>query len=92
MWRCAPSRADGQAEGVSPVESLLSAVIAGAVTLIGVLIANSFNLSKYGIDWCGFTLGWYVKLFASASLMEAGQHSLSLAPLTAPAAARVRGG
>ena len=27
--------------GVSPVESILSAVIAGAVTLIGVLIANS---------------------------------------------------
>ena len=27
--------------GVSPVESVLSAVIAGAVTLIGVLIANS---------------------------------------------------
>ena len=41
MWTCAPSRADGQAEGVSPVESILSAVIAGAVTLIGVLIANS---------------------------------------------------
>ena len=27
--------------GVRPVESILSAVIAGAVTLIGVLIANS---------------------------------------------------
>ena len=27
--------------GVSPVESILSALIAGAVTLIGVLIANS---------------------------------------------------
>ena len=41
MWTCAPSKADGQAEGVRPVESILSAVIAGAVTLIGVLIANS---------------------------------------------------
>ena len=41
MWTCAPLRADGRAEGVSPVESILSAVIAGAVTLIGVLIANS---------------------------------------------------
>ena len=41
MWTCAPSKAGGRAKGVSPVESILSAVIAGAVTLIGVLIANS---------------------------------------------------
>ncbi|WP_236661958.1 spermidine/putrescine ABC transporter permease PotC [Aeromonas jandaei] len=53
---------------------------------IGVLIANSFNLSKYGIDWRGFTLGWYEKLFASASLMQAAQHSLTIAALTATAA------
>ncbi|MCR4447930.1 spermidine/putrescine ABC transporter permease PotC [Aeromonas veronii] len=53
---------------------------------IGVLIANSFNLSKYGIDWRGFTLGWYEKLFASASLMQVAQHSLIIAALTATAA------
>ncbi|MFB2829112.1 spermidine/putrescine ABC transporter permease PotC [Aeromonas jandaei] len=52
---------------------------------IGVLIANSFNLSKYGIDWRGFTLSWYEKLFASASLMQAAQHSLTIAALTAVA-------
>ena len=41
MWTCAPSKAGGRAEGVRAVETILSAVIAGAVTLIGVLIANS---------------------------------------------------
>lgn len=29
------------------------------------------------------TLGWYEKLFASASLMQAAQHSLTIAALTA---------
>lgn len=53
---------------------------------IGVLIANSFNLSKYGIDWRGFTWSWYEKLFASASLMQAAQHSLTIAALSATSA------
>ena len=30
---------------------------------IVVLVANSFNLSRYGGEWAGFTLDWYVKLF-----------------------------
>lgn len=31
---------------------------------IAVLIANSFNLSKYGGEWAGFTFKWYSVLFA----------------------------
>ena len=42
MWTPAPPKAVGQVKKeVNPLESILSALIAGAVTLIGVLIANS---------------------------------------------------
>ena len=40
-WTPARTRAGGHCEGVRPVESIISAILAGAVTLIGVLIANS---------------------------------------------------
>ena len=41
-WTPAPPKAAGQVKKeVNPMESILSALIAGAVTLIGVLIANS---------------------------------------------------
>lgn len=51
-----------------------------------VLIGNSFNLSKYGIDWRGFTWQWYEKLIANASLMQAAQHSMAIAAFSASAA------
>ena len=42
MWTPVPPKAAGQVKKeVNPMESILSALIAGAVTLIGVLIANS---------------------------------------------------
>jgi len=42
MWTPAPPKAAGQVKKeVNPMESILSALIAGTVTLIGVLIANS---------------------------------------------------
>lgn len=34
---------------------------------IVVLIANSFNLSKYGGEWAGFTFKWYGVLFSSGN-------------------------
>ena len=37
----APKRADGRCEGVRPMESVIAALITGAITLIGVMIANS---------------------------------------------------
>ena len=39
-WIPGRIRADGRCEGVIPMESIISAILAGAVTLIGVLIAN----------------------------------------------------
>ena len=41
MWTPGPTKAAGRSKGVIPMESIISAILAGAVTLIGVLIANS---------------------------------------------------
>lgn len=54
---------------------------------IGVLVANAFNRSKFGIRWEGFTLDWFSRLANNASLMEAARHSLTVALLSASAAA-----
>ncbi|MDO2948512.1 spermidine/putrescine ABC transporter permease PotC [Aeromonas simiae] len=56
---------------------------------IAVLIANSFNASKYGIDWRGFTWQWYEKLLGNASMMQAAQHSMTIAALSASAAVAI---
>ncbi len=57
---------------------------------IAVLVVNSFNASKYGIRWDGFTLKWYEKLFANESLMQAAGHSLLIA-ITAASIATIIG-
>lgn len=46
---------------------------------IVVLVINSFNASKYGIHWAGFTWKWYIKLFANEGLMQAAGHSALIA-------------
>jgi spermidine/putrescine transport system permease protein len=46
---------------------------------IGVLVINSFNNSRYGTSWQGFTLKWYERLFANEGLMTAAIHSLTIA-------------
>lgn len=46
---------------------------------IVVLVINSFNASKYGIHWAGFTWKWYVKLFSNEELMQAAGHSALIA-------------
>ncbi|WP_417614430.1 spermidine/putrescine ABC transporter permease PotC [Oceanisphaera sp.] len=56
---------------------------------IGVLIANAFNRSKFGIRWEGFTLEWFERLANNASLMEAARHSLTIALVSATAAALI---
>lgn len=49
---------------------------------IFVLIVNSFNLSKYGGDWQGFTLKWYNILFTgNRPIWEAFRRSLVIASL-----------
>ena len=46
---------------------------------IGVLVVNSFNGSRYGTSWQGFTLKWYERLLANESLITAATHSLTIA-------------
>ncbi|GHA09247.1 spermidine/putrescine ABC transporter permease PotC [Oceanisphaera arctica] len=69
--------------------SVLLLVFAYLYIPIGVLIVNSFNRSRYGIRWDGFTLDWYVRLANNASLMEAARHSVTVALVSASAAALI---
>lgn len=50
---------------------------------IGVLIVNSFNKSKYGHKWSGFSWKWYEKLWNNDDLMQAFFNSLTIASLAA---------
>ena len=43
-----------------------------------VLVVNSFNASKYGIKWGGFTLKWYDKLLNNDGLMSAALNSVTV--------------
>jgi len=54
-----------------------------------VLIINSFNASKYGNHWAGFTWKWYEKLFANEGLMEAAGHSVLIAVVSATLATTI---
>ena len=48
---------------------------------IVVLVANSFNLSRYGGEWAGFTFKWYQTLFSSQNhaIWQAFERSLVIA-------------
>ncbi len=48
-----------------------------------ILIANSFNESRSGIKWSGFTLNWYHRLFNNDGLIQAAGHSITIATLSA---------
>ncbi|MCV9877251.1 spermidine/putrescine ABC transporter permease PotC [Brenneria izbisi] len=48
-----------------------------------ILIVNSFNQARFGINWQGFTLDWYQRLLNNDSLLQAAQHSLTMAILSA---------
>lgn len=47
------------------------------------LIIYSFNKSKYTVNWTGFTLDWYDKLFKNSSLLDAAINSITIAILSA---------
>lgn len=51
-----------------------------------VLIANSFNASKFGMKWGGWTTKWYSALINNDSLMQAAWHSINIAVFSATAA------
>ncbi|MCH4255923.1 MAG: spermidine/putrescine ABC transporter permease PotC [Proteus vulgaris] len=48
-----------------------------------ILIVNSFNSSRFGINWKGFTTDWYAILFNNDSLLQAAGHSLTMAVTSA---------
>lgn len=59
-------------------------LILGLIYLpIAVLVVNSFNTSKYGVNWKGFTFKWYDKLWHNEGLMGAATHSLTIAIVAA---------
>ncbi|MCG6395913.1 spermidine/putrescine ABC transporter permease PotC, partial [Vibrio alginolyticus] len=53
---------------------------------IVILIVNSFNSSRVGINWQGFTTDWYSTLVTNDSLLQAAGHSLTMAILSATCA------
>ena len=48
-----------------------------------VLIIYSFNSSKYGTSWQGFTLEWYRKLYSNSLLIGSTKNSFLVATLSA---------
>ncbi len=70
----------------------LKALLVGLVFVylyapIAVLVVNSFNRSKYGHTWSGFSWTWYEKLLNNETLLTAFGNSLTIALLSASAAA-----
>lgn len=53
---------------------------------IVILIVNSFNASRFGINWQGFSTQWYSLLVNNDSLIQAAQHSLLMGVLSASCA------
>ena len=66
------------------------AVLAFFYLPIAVLVINSFNASRFGGEWNGFTLDWYRRLFTSPDLWAALGNTLGIA-VTATAASTVLG-
>lgn len=48
-----------------------------------ILIVNSFNESRFGISWQGFSTKWYELLINNDSLLQAAGHSLTMAIISA---------
>ncbi|MCC8380327.1 MULTISPECIES: spermidine/putrescine ABC transporter permease PotC [Xenorhabdus] len=48
-----------------------------------ILLVSSFNKSRFGINWQGFTTEWYSLLFNNDSLLQAAGHSLTMAVVSA---------
>ncbi len=48
-----------------------------------ILIVNSFNASRFGINWQGLSTKWYGMLLNNDSLLQAALHSATIAVLSA---------
>lgn len=56
----------------------LAAIFLFLYAPIGILIAQSFNESKYRGHWTGFTLKWYESLFENEEILDALSNTLSI--------------
>lgn len=64
----------------------MAAIYAWLYIPIVILIVNSFNASRFGISWQGFSTQWYQLLVNNDSLIQAAQHSLIMGILSASCA------
>lgn len=69
---------------VEKLKNLISRCYLGLILLflyapILVLIVLSFNNSRSRVQWGGFTLDWYSRLFSNRQIMEALSTTLTLA-------------
>ncbi|MXP56321.1 spermidine/putrescine ABC transporter permease PotC [Pantoea sp. Mhis] len=48
-----------------------------------ILVLNSFNSSRFGMNWEGFSIQWYKALSKNYSLIQAAQHSLIMGIMSA---------
>ncbi|HDL4573922.1 TPA: spermidine/putrescine ABC transporter permease PotC [Mannheimia haemolytica] len=44
-----------------------------------ILVINSFNEDRFGLNWKGFTWNWYERLFSNDTLVQATLNSLTIA-------------
>ena len=61
----------------------MSVIYAYLYIPIIILIVNSFNASRFGIKWDGFTMQWYEKLMNNDTLIQAAVHSITIAVVSA---------
>ncbi|MGF1759813.1 spermidine/putrescine ABC transporter permease PotC [Photobacterium sagamiensis] len=66
--------------------SFMTLVYVFLYTPIIILIVNSFNASKFGMKWGGFTTKWYKHLINNDGLMQAAWHSINIAVFSATVA------
>ena len=63
--------------------SFLTIIYAYLYIPIIILIVNSFNASRFGNVWQGLTIDWYYMLLNNDSLLQAADHSLTIAMISA---------
>ena len=56
-----------------------------------ILVVNSFNADRYGLQWKGFSWNWYERLFNNDTLIQAAFHSVTIAFFAATLATIVGG-
>ena len=66
----------------------LGAIVAFLYAPIVVLIAQSFNASRYRGQWTGFTWEWYEKLVESEAILNAFSNTLTIGVTSAVCATR----